>query len=513
MKNTQSRHSSVTASGTGSHVEGFDRDAAEAYIAGAGLQLVAALSALTDLEHKLERRNKRRAGTATAAGEDVDPVSITKKIDALRGQFENQSLQVRYESKQKLASLLREISHVLTDLIHSMSVCGDNTDAMKKLQKQIFNVTTSLSFTGKGDADRDGFKDEKLDSIGLGEGKSTKDSSKDAFLAAVKSLQGKDNKSAEDKPALDAEKSEKPAKDEGPHGPVPDNFKKHLEEVKEKKAKPDSGEDADSDADSDNGDDDGDSKKSPFSKKEKKLLKKKAGKKSGKAGKEGEGGSDSKGGGFVDGLLSDASSSGVSGTGLGAHVVVAGLRFAYLGLKKVKKNGKTQSVIVAAFGVHDKPNMKVYYYVPSVKFFKGDAAKVDKALTQLLSTPGGYSLVSTELNARVRSKHLEVIHVEEKPAKEILAEASTWSFKGTGQHPKKEERKALWFEIKNQLFAAVPAKDFENGDVDEAANYIRLRIVGSKKEGAPGLSYLDGLAKLEHLVSAKKLKVIFHGSV
>jgi hypothetical protein len=495
--------------------EGFDAEAAAAYVAGAADSIIAGIEALDALERRLRKRQRR----AVASGENqtVDAGSITKKIDALRGQFENQSLQVRYESKQKLASLLREISHVLTDLIHSMSVCGDNTDSMKKLQKQIFNVTTSLSFTGKGDADRDGFKDDQIEELGLGQGKSTKDSSKDAFLAAVKSLRTDNNSDSEDsKSEKPEEKSGKEGKesekDEGPHGPIPNNFKKHIEEVKKHSAeKSEDGDDGDSE---DAGNDDAE-KPAKKNKLGKKAGKSKLGKKAGKSKKSDDsedGGSDDEGG-FVDSLMSDASSRIADRVTVASHVAVAGLRFAYLGLKKVKKSGKVVDAISAGFGTHDKPKMKVYYYLPSAKFFGGNAVKVDKAMTKLLGTPGGYSLVSTEINSRVRSGHLEVLHFDEQPAKEVLAESSTWSFKGIGEHPVKDNKKALWFEIKNQLFAAVPSKSFMGGDIDKIANYIRLQIVGSKKEGSPGVSYNEGLAKLESFVTAKQLKVIFHGSV
>jgi hypothetical protein len=185
----------------------------------------------------------------------------------------------------------------------------------------------------------------------------------------------------------------------------------------------------------------------------------------------------------------------------------------YLGIKKVRKDKKIFDVLAAGFGVHGKPQMKVYFYKPTDKFFKGDVAKADTAFKKLLGTPGGYSLVSTELNARVKSGHLEIVFTDEKPAKEVLGEASSWSFRGIGDHPSKEGKKALFFEIGNKLFAAVPSKNFEDGDIDEAANYIRLKIVGSKKEGAPGLSYNDGLAKLQKLAETKKLKIIFQSHV
>lgn len=448
------------------------------YKIGDGVRIFAALAALSDLEEKVLHSHSKQATAALGA---VDPESIVKKISALRTQFKNQSLQVKYESQQKLASLLREIAHVLTDEIHAMSVCGDNTDAMKKLQAQIFKVTDSLSFVGDDDRDRNGIRDDASEEdLELGEGKSTKHSSHDAFLNAVKSLRtdtdsnkAPDSKSESEKPkkATDKEESE----DTNTDTDAEESVKKAKSDKKLGKKKSKILKD-DSDSDEDAEDSTDESKK---------------------------------GGGFVDGLLSESSAALVDS----AFVVTAGLRFVYLGIKKVRKDKKIFDVLAAGFGVHGKPQMKVYFYKPTDKFFKGDVAKADTAFKKLLGTPGGYSLVSTELNARVKSGHLEIVFTDEKPAKEVLGEASSWSFRGIGDHPSKEGKKALFFEIGNKLFAAVPSKNFEDGDIDEAANYIRLKIVGSKKDGAPGLSYNDGLAKLQKLAEAKKLKIIFQSNV
>lgn len=454
------------------------------YRIGDGVRLFAALSALADLEEKVLSTSKSKQ--AVAGINDIDPDSIVKKISALRTQFKNQSLQVKYESQQKLASLLREIAHVLTDEIHAMSVCGDNTDAMKKLQAQIFKVTDSLSFVGDDDSDRNGIRDDASEEdLELGAGKSTKQSSHDAFLNAVKSLRT-DNVDSTKDDADDAGGA-----DDSDDGNTDEKPKKKLsgkdadkEETSKKLGKKKSKILSDSDEDSESGDEDNEKDDEEAGDKESKKKK-------------------GKGGGFVDGLLAESS----------ASIAVAGLRFVYLGVKKVRKDKKIFEVIAAGFGVHGKSKMKVYYYKPTDKFFKGDVSKVDTAFKKLLGTPGGYSLLSTELNARVKSGHLEVVFNKEESAKDVLGEAPSWSFRGIGEHPTKPNRKALFFEIGNKLFAAVPSKEFENGDIDEAANYIRLKIVGSKKEGAPGLSYNDGLAKLQKLAESKKLKIIFQSHV
>ena len=468
-------------------------------------KIVAALSALASLEEKIAsgKHNGRRIATA-----NVDTGSITKKIAALRGQFENQALQVRFESTQKLANLLREVSHVLTDVIHSRAVTGGNTEAMKKLQKQIFNITTSLSFADENDKNEDGIKDGSEEELGLGKGKSTKHESHEAFLNAVKGLRSKKSvtepvKDAAKKP--EGDDAEKPAKDENkdtkkvpPQKPAKDEESDNEE-----------GDDA-SDESEDGGEESAEKKPSKADRIAAKKAKK-AAKLAAKKGKKSDDGDSEEEGGFVAGLMGEDDAE--AGSATPENVAVAGLRFVYLGKKTMRKGGVTVPVIGAGFGAHGRPEMKLYLYKPTVKFFKGNVEKVDAAFQRLLDAPGGFSVLSTEINSRVKSGHLEVAHVIEKPASELLKEASSWSFKGLGEHPTKSGKKALWFEIGDKLFAAVPSKEFENGDADEAANYIRLRIVGSKKDGAPGLSYHDGLAKLEKLVSSKKLKVIFQGGV
>lgn len=461
------------------------------YRIGDGVRLFAALAALADLEEKVLHNKAKRATASLGA---VDPESIVKKISALRTQFKNQSLQVKYESQQKLASLLREIAHVLTDEIHAMSVCGDNTDAMKKLQAQIFKVTDSLSFVGDDDSDRNGIRDDASEEdLELGAGKSTKHSSHDAFLNAVKSLRTDKSDDTADKADDTADDA-----DSGKGDEAEDNDEDENKSEDASKA--------------DKGNDNESKKKLDKKKKKKSKILKDSGNSDESEDEDSEEASkDTKGGGFVDGLLSESSTS--TAATVDSFIVTAGLRFVYLGVKKVRKDKKVFDVIAAAFGVHGKPQMKVYFYKPTDKFFKGDVTKVDTAFKKLLSTPGGYSLVSTELNARVKSGHLEIIFNEEKPAKDVLGEAPSWSFRGIGDHPVKEGRKALFFEIGNKLFAAVPSKNFEDGDIDEAANYIRLKIVGSKKDGAPGLSYNDGLAKLQKLAETKKLKIIFQSNI
>jgi hypothetical protein len=114
----------------------------------------------------------------------------------------------------------------------------------------------------------------------------------------------------------------------------------------------------------------------------------------------------------------------------------------------------------------------------------------------------------------VKSGHLQIISRKEQPAGQVLAVADGyWSYRGIGSHPKNEDKTAIWFEIGDQEFAAIPSKTFEHGDVEEAAGYISTHITGSKEHGDVGKSYGAGLDALEKLVDSKKLKVIYHGRI
>jgi hypothetical protein len=429
------------------------------------LKIVAGMRALDDL---------RPEQIATAA----DPEGMSKKIEALRKQFREQSIQVSYESKQKLAGLLREVSHVLTDLIHAMNINGEDAGSMSKLQNQVSRVTRSLSFVGEDDANKDGIKDSAEEpSLGLNLGdKTTTEDSHEAFKSAVKSIAPEKKADPTDesgaKPVDKAEKSDTktlPAKTDKKQEPEDD-----TESEEEESEEP-----------------------APKSVKKKPVLKVKT------KTKEKTDDTDSEEGGLVKGLLAE-----------GSFEVTASLRFCYLGPKTVTKQGVKFEALRAGFGTHDKDTMKVYYYKPTKKFFNGDATKCDKAFRKILDSVEGYSVLSTEINAKVRAGYLEVVSVKELDASQVMRDAETsWSYRGVHTHPKDEDRQALWFEIGALEFAAVPSKNFEAGDVNEADAWIRTHIIGSKSKGVAGSPYTSGLQKLEALVDNKKIKVIFHGAI
>lgn len=445
------------------------------------MHIIAGLAAIDDLANSA----RFRKGIATAS----DPEAMTKKMDAMRKHFKEQALQVSYESKQKLASILREMAHVLTDLIHAMNVNGEDASAMMKLQSQAGKITRSMSFVGEDDADGDGIKDSIKHSVGLtlgdnNDGDSEEDEKpedhNEAFKSAVKSLKPTDTQT-EDKPDV-----------------------KTLPK-QESKSEPEDGEDEDGDLeeeDTNSVDPENQPEEKPKPVKKKLLKKSKPVADSEDADASKPEGKDSGKKGFVETMLAESS-----------FQAIAGMRFVYMGPKNVKKGGESISVILAGFGSHSDDSMKVYYYKPSSKFFGGDTARIDNVFKKILESGDGYSKLSQELNARVKSGHLEIVARKEKQASEVLDSEGSWSYRGVGQHPKNNKKKALWFEIGAQEFAAVPHSRFESGDVEEADAYIRTHIVGSKQHGSVGKSYLEGLTALEKLVASHRLKVIFHANI
>lgn len=442
--------------------------------------VLAGLRALDDIT--TSTKYKQRIATA------ADPGAITKKMEAMRQQFKEQALQVSYESKQRLAGILREMQHVLTDLIHAMNVNGEDSTAMRKLQDQAGKITRSMSFVGEDDANGDGIKDSIKDSIGLNINQSKNTGGEDS---------GEDDSEDPNQAFRDAVKSIAPKKEAPTKDPKEEPAKPKVKEDAE------DADDTEDDVDSEEDAGDEESKSNKPDAKKAKLLKKKLAKPAKTEDKKSDDSGDTKKeGGLVQSLLAESS-----------FQAVAGMRFVYLGTKNVKKNGESVTVLLAGFGTHDNDSLRVYYYKPTSKFFKGDAVKIDKLFRKILESEGGYAKLSSELNARVKTNHLEIIARKEKQASEILDTDGSWSYRGVAQHPKNPEKKAIWFEIGTSEFAALPSKNFESGDVVEADSYIQVNLIGSKKHGGVGKPYSDGLAALENLVSSGKLKIIFHAKI
>lgn len=337
-------------------------------------EIEAGLRAIATLEN--DPAYKERLHRATAAD---DPDDYVKKIEAMRKSFRSQANQTKYESQQRLASLFREMSHVFTDLIHSMALVGDDTNPIQKLSTQIIKLTKSLSFTDNGedengnlvndddeaallhDSDDDEDSDDE-DDTDLGNGKTNKNAD-NAFKKAIDSIKAPTG----DKPAKTEQKPEKVTKVEKP------------EETE----------------DTEDGDESGDKQEKKSDKKEEKKSDKKADKKT-------------KSGGFVDGLLSedgdseddsDEAESADEDSDEDDNTIS---RFV---VTKAKLKRDTGSIPVIKLVVDGE----IRYYKPSKKFFLGDVDKAVAAFTKVLDSVPGYDTLLNDILAREKSGYLELV--------------------------------------------------------------------------------------------------------
>jgi len=391
-----------------------------------------------------------------------DKMAIVKQIEMLRKKLRKNADDLEYDNTQLLADKLREVTHIISDLISARAVKGGDTKLLQKLASQIINVTKSLSFGGDDDSNDDGFKDD-ADLSFIEKPESSKDEFHDAVKRALKQKgdapdskkEAVDNKKPSDKESSKDKKPEEKPKKESP---------KKIEE------------DDEAEDDSKNND-----KKPKDDKKSKKS------------------------GGFMD-SLDDAEAS--------ASVVTSSLRFTYFGIKKVKKNGEHIRVIKAMYGDNTKDVATSYYYLPTKTLLGGDVDRVHAAFEKILKDKKGYHALASFLNKLAASGKLKIV---KKKAIDVTTEIHTedpersWSFIGVQEHPLKSGKKAIWFEIGDKQFAAVPSKRFEGGDANEAASWIKINVLGNKD--AAGTSYLKGLKTIENMVHSGKLKIIFHAAV
>lgn len=408
---------------------------------------------LLALARKIDELEADVSGDGEVTAEDK--TSIVRQIEVLRKKLRRNADDLEYDNTQLLADRLREVTHILSDLISAKAVKGGDTKLLQKLANTIITVTKALSFGGEDDADNDGFKDDAdVGFLDNGSGPSPEDMFHDAVKKALNG--GKTEKS--ETPSND----KAPAKDEKPAKTDEDNEEKSKSEDK----KPKKSEDKET-------------------KDEKETKPKK-----------------SKSGGFMD-SLDEANSS-----------VTAGLRFSYIGIKVIKVNGEKTRVLKAVYGSTDKSMITAYYYAPTKKLFDGDIDRANAAFNKTLKEKNGYHALATFIPKLIKSGKLVQI---KKKVVDVTSELHDdkpdryWSYVGVQAHPTNEDKKSIWFEIGDKQFAAMPSKKFERGDVNEASNWIKINILGNKD--ASGKSYLNGLKALEDLVHSGKLKVIFHAAV
>jgi hypothetical protein len=369
-------------------------------------EIQAGLAAIATLERSPEYKQRLQQATASD-----HPDEYVQKIEAMKKSFRDQANQTKYESQQRLASLFREMSHVLTDLVHSMSLVGDDTSSMQKLAGQVVKITKSISFNGENDKDNnlvkddinlslqdseeegdedDDSEDEDDDELDLGEGKSNKRADK-AFRNAVKSIKPvseDDSKKDDKKPKKDTEESEEDEESDESDDPTD-----------EKSAK--------------------EAPKKSDDKKSKKDNKKDNGKKS-KSGS----------GGFVDGLMSEDESSDDKDTddAEAADEDAESEDANYAETACISEDfGFTPYVVTSAWirikgervqalkviSIDDAGTITASYYRPTKKFFSGDSARVLKAFSGIQQRVPGYNTLLEEIHSKTESGHLTLLHTTE----------------------------------------------------------------------------------------------------
>ncbi len=448
-------------------------------------QLVHTSKLIEELEEKLDSDNRVTAGSKD---------SIVRQIEELRRKLRRNADELEYDNIQNLAAKLHEVIHVLSDLISARAVKGADTKLFQKLASKIIDVTRALNLGGDEELDKDG--DGFLDDADISFLNDTEeDDSSEHFKNVVKkALNPEDNKKEPNK-----------SEDTKPNPFKKDESKKSddktsKEEKEDKKEKPKK-EILDEDSEDDTSDD-GDNEEEPENKKsEKKLKKKSKGEPKEKKGKSG---------GFMDSLDEEATSS---------FEANAGFRFNYVGIKKIKRKGEEIRVLKAMYGSNSdgKQDAVVYYYTPTEKLFSGSVDRTHAAFLKVLAEKNGYHALAIFIPKLIKSGKL--IQIKKKNVdvtSELHKDGSGeptgyWSYIGLDQHPTKPKLKAIWFEVGDDKFAAMPSKRFEGGDVYEADSWIKLNILGNKDSS--GKSYRSGLKILNKLVNTGKLKVIFHSAV
>lgn len=425
-----------------------------------GAGLLALAQQLSEVEDTLADDHKVTAD---------DKQAIVKQIEVLRKKIRRGADDLEYDNTQLLADRLREVNHILSDLISAKAIKGGDTRLLQKLSNQIVNVTKSLSFGGDDDDNNDGFKD-SADLGFIEDTKDDSDSTQQFHNAVKKAITDK----PEQKPEPKSDNVAKPKVEDKPDAKVEDK----KADKSDKSKKTDDAEDSEETDDNDDG--------------KKKLDKKKPAKSEKK-----------KSGGFMDSLDAEASAE-----------VTAGLRFSYFGIRSLKKGGEKVRVLKAMYGNNEEPNVTVYYYQPTKTLFGGDIDRTHSAFEKTLKEKNGYHALAQFIPKLIRSGKLVQLKKKVVDATAEIAKEdpdSFWSYIGVQEHPTKSGKKAIWFEIGDKQFAAIPSKRFEGGDVNEASNWIKINILGNKD--SVGKSYIHGLKAMNDLVHGGKLKIIFHSAV
>lgn len=464
------------------------------------------------------------------AGLDTDPRIVTageeavenivSRIETIRKKIREEADEVTVGCMEQLAGLLRQVTHVLTDLVYSKAARGENGKPMQKLQDQIMNVLKNLAINGFEDEDKngDGFRDDA--DLGFIEDDDNEGHSdvNDAIKQALRNAKRVDkdlekHDSTAPKPTGDEEPE---SEDQDPEAeqeqePAPKPAKNLMQPPAKKLAKPAPKPGAEDDAGSDEEDPEADPEQEPEDDNSEEedtdnfmgnLLKEDEEKEAGKKGKAKAAPE------YGEEIVTSA----VLQNTLG-YMTTAGLRFMYMGIREVKgREGKVQAIKVAiGDNSRDPGNITAYYYVIDTEAKKpllgGDIEKLDRAYTKLLRTENGYAALMQSINVSVRKQELYVLGKKAIPVSEALTDSpkNYWSYMGLREHPKSKDKGAIWLDLGAQRFAMVATPVKDQGKLSETADWLKAVLVGGKDSGGSGMTYDQGFAYLTALVKSGKI--------
>lgn len=431
------------------------------------------------------------------------PENIVNRIEVIRKKIRQEADEVTVDCMQQLAGLLRQVTHVLTDLVYSKAARGENGKPMQKLQDQIMNVLKNLAINGFEDEDRnrDGFRDDaELDF--LTEEPDEHQDVHDAIKIALKNAK-RVNRDLEQHDAQAPAKPDVEPEEDEPQGedsdePEDTESEEQVKPVKnlmkppaKPKVEPEENEPSEEDEPSEDNfmgdllaEDEEDEKPA----------------KKGKAKADPE---------YSDDIVTAAQLSQSIG-----YATTAGLRFMYMGLREVKgRGGEKVLAIKTAVGDNsrDPDNITAYYYVidgeAKKPLFGGDIRKLDKAYTKLLRTENGYAALMQAINAAVRAQQLYVLGKKVIPLKSAISDSprNYWNFLGLREHPKQADKGAIWVDLGAQKYALVPKQGKDSEKLSDTANWLKAALVGGKESGGTGMSYQQGFEFLTKLLETGTL--------
>ena len=477
---------------------------------------------------------------------------LIKQLQQLRTQLREKSYAKIYEARANVADVLANLMSALSQLIHYSNVAGEGTSAYISLMRNVSTVTQKLSFFGEDDADGDGVRDEfegeegepgpdmdlEIDDTNQPSNKTvapedevhekgpTEDENVDPDRVVPQDADGdheqappSEEMQTEGEPAEEDSETPAPKEDgsdaapEQDDGEAPkegDDFEGEFDNVvknlpkDEKSAAPKEGTEPQDEAEQPKEDSGDDAEQPEEGEKDE----------SGDEEKKEDKGDKPKKKGFLQKLDDEGKAHSsvhakveAPSTDKNGKPAAHEFRFAYLGL--TPDNQKVRALVTD----------RIFIYQPQPDLFGGDAVKLDAAINKLLQAKPGYTAVLTKLNSLVQTQKLKIVgrravgetalrkdlksDVNKGKIGTIKPEAGTpWRYRGVGLQKIKNSEAALWFEVGNTEYAAVPGN---NDDLDTFDAKIQKRL--------KGLAYDAGLAFITGLLKKGYLKPIYSGKV